>query len=82
MQHVVTGHAMIMFGYIFEPMNNKTTKMTYAPSEDSHQPAHPGSLISLRCALSGSLRTQGLFMQTAKTLIRLVGCIRKQEKKG
>ena len=29
---------------------------------------------SLRCALSGSLRTQGFFMRTAKTLIRLGGC--------
>ena len=29
---------------------------------------------SLRCALSGQLRTQGSFMRTAKTLIRLGGC--------
>ena len=29
---------------------------------------------SLRCALNGSLRTQGFFMRTAKTLIRLDGC--------
>ena len=29
---------------------------------------------SLRCALSGQLRTQGFFMQIAKTLIRLGGC--------
>ena len=29
---------------------------------------------SLPCALSGELRTQGFFMWTAKTLIRLGGC--------
>ena len=29
---------------------------------------------SLRCALTGKLRTQAYFMQTAKTLIRLGGC--------
>ena len=29
---------------------------------------------SLRCALNGSLRTQGFFMRTVKTLIRLGGC--------
>ena len=45
-----------------------------APSEDSDQPGHPPSLISLRCALSGQLRTPAFFMRTAKTLIRLSGC--------
>ena len=45
-----------------------------APSEDSDQPGHPPSLISLRCALNGYLRTQAFFMRTAKTLIRLGGC--------
>ena len=29
---------------------------------------------SLRCALNGELRTQGFFMRTAKTLIKLDGC--------
>ena len=29
---------------------------------------------SLRCALNGKLRTQSVFMRTAKTLIRLGGC--------
>ena len=45
-----------------------------APSDDSDQPGHPPSLISLRCALSGLLRAQGFFMRTVKTLIRLGGC--------
>ena len=38
-----------------------------APSEDSDQPWHPPSLISLRCALNGYLRS-------VKTLIRLGRC--------
>ena len=38
-----------------------------APSEDSDQPGHSLSLISLRCALNGQLRTQAFFMWTAKT---------------
>ena len=38
-----------------------------APSEDSDQPGHPSSRISLRCVLNGKLRTQGFFMRTAKT---------------
>ena len=45
-----------------------------ALSEDADQPGHPPSLISLRCALHGQLRTQAFFMRTAKTLIRLGGC--------
>ena len=38
---------------IYEPAHDKTNKMACAPSEDSDQPGHPPSLISLRCALSG-----------------------------
>ena len=34
-----------------EPQYNKTNKMTCAPSEDSDQPGHPPSLISLCYAL-------------------------------
>ena len=30
---------------IYEPENDKTNKMTYAPREDSDQPGHPPSLI-------------------------------------
>ena len=37
------------------------------PSEDSDQPGHLPSLISLRCALNGYLRTQAFIMRTAKT---------------
>ena len=36
-----------------EPAHDKTTKIACAPREDSDQPGHPPSLISLRCALSG-----------------------------
>ena len=36
-----------------EPRHKKTNEMTFALSEDSDQPGHPPSLISLRCALSG-----------------------------
>ena len=36
-----------------EPAHDKTYKMTRAPSEDSDQPGHLPSLISLFCALNG-----------------------------
>ena len=55
----------------FELPHDKTNKMVCAPSEDSDQLGHPLSLISLRAALNGWLRTQAFFMRTAKTLIRL-----------
>ena len=35
---------------IFEPLHDKTNKMACAPSEDSDQPGHPPSRISLHCA--------------------------------
>ena len=38
---------------IYEPPHDETNKMTCAPSEDSDQPWHQPSLISLRCALKG-----------------------------
>ena len=50
-----------------EPQNDKTSKMTCAPSKDSDQPGNPPSLISLHCALNGQLRTKDFFMQRAKT---------------
>ena len=51
----------------FEPPHDKTNKMTVCPaSTQSDQ--------SLYCALIWKLRTQGSFMRTAKTLIRLGGC--------
>ena len=33
----------------YEPPHDKTNKMACVPSEDSDQPGHPPSLISLRC---------------------------------
>ena len=59
--------------YPNEPPHDKTNKMACAPSEDSDQPGNLPSLIRLRCALNGLLRTQAFFMRTAKTLIRLGG---------
>ena len=38
-----------------EPPHDKTNKMACAPSEDSDQPGHLPSLISLRCPHEGSL---------------------------
>ena len=46
----------------------------YAPSEDSDQPGHPSSLISLRCLHEESFGPQLPIARTAKTLIRLGGC--------
>ena len=34
---------------IHEPPHDKTNKMAIAPSEDTYQPVHPPSLISLHC---------------------------------
>ena len=41
---------------VVEPPRDKTNKMICAPSEDSDQPGHLPSLISLRCALKGVAR--------------------------
>ena len=40
---------------IFEPHHDKTNKMECAPSEDSDQPGHPPSLMSLHCPHEESL---------------------------
>ena len=45
-----------------------------APSEDSDQPGHPQSLISLRCPHEERLGSYLPIERTAKTLIRLGGC--------
>ena len=50
---------------IIEPRHDKTNKVTVRPAKSDQ---------SLRCAFNGQLRTQGFFMPTAKTLIRLGGC--------
>ena len=51
----------------YEPQHYKTNKMTCAPSEDSDQPGHPPS--------QWVAEDQCFFMRTAKTLIRLGGCL-------
>ena len=45
----------IYFSNKYELPRDKTNKMTCAPSEDSDQPGHPPSLISLRCPQEESL---------------------------
>ena len=56
---------------MYELVHDKTYKIACAPSEDSGQPGHSRSLISLRCAFSGKIRTQAFCLRTVKTLIRL-----------
>ena len=56
----------------YEPADDKTNKMTYAPSEDSDQPGQWPSLICLRCPHEESL---GPHLPSAqRRLIRLGGC--------
>ena len=38
-----------------EPAHDKTNKMACVPGEDSDQPGHPSSLISLPCPLEETL---------------------------
>ena len=52
----------------------KRTKWVYAQRTLRSAWASAQSDQSLRCVLSGYLRTQAFYMQTAKTLIRLGGC--------
>ena len=58
----------------YELPHDKTNKMTCAPSEDSDQPGHPPSLISLRCSHEESLAPWLPTECTAKSLSRLGGC--------
>ena len=51
--------------------HDKTNKMTCAPSEDSDQPGHLPSLISLRCLHEGTMGHTLPTECTGKTLIRL-----------
>ena len=46
--------------------------MTNAPSEDSAQPAHTHCLINPPCAIYCKPGTQGIFMWTTMTLVRLI----------
>ena len=57
-----------------EPKNDKTNKMTSVPSEDSDQPEHPPSLISLCCLHEDTLQgwTQMFFCLGAWTAILLI----------
>ena len=57
-----------------EQEHDKTNKMTCSPNEDSCQPGHPPSLISLRCPSDGSLGPHLPIKRISKTLIRLGGC--------
>ena len=54
-----------------DPKQDKTNKMTCALREDLN---HSQADQCLRCALNGLPRTKGLFMRTAKTLVRPGGC--------
>ena len=58
---------------IHEPPHDKTNKMAIAPSEDTDQPAHPPSLIRVRCPLDETLGPQLPIERTTKTLIRQGG---------
>ena len=62
------------FILMYEPPHDKTYKMACTPSEDSDQPGHPPSLISLRCPHEESLGLQLSIERTVKTLNRLSGC--------
>ena len=59
---------------MYEPSHDKTNKMTCAPSEDSDQPGHPPSLISLHCLHEEAVGPWLPIERLAKTLIRLGGC--------
>ena len=59
---------------LYEPLRDKTNKMTVAQRRLRSAWASAQSDQSLRCTLNGLLRTQALFMRTANTLIRLGGC--------
>ena len=57
-----------------QPQHDKINKMTCEPCEDSDQPGHPPSLISLHCPHEETLGPQLPIQCTAKTPIRLGGC--------
>ena len=73
---IVTWHYLSLADNLLkiEPQHNKTSKMTCGLREDSDQPGYPPSLIRVFSVCSGKLRTQGFFLQTAKTLFRLGWC--------
>ena len=63
----------LLLSYPNEPPHGKTNKMICAPSEDSDQPGHLPSLLSLRCPHEETLGPKLPIERTAKTLIRLGG---------
>ena len=69
---------MVIFGFkvfTYEPVHDKTNKMTCAPSEDSGQPGHPPSLIRVFAVrIEETLCPKLPNERTAKTLIRLGEC--------
>ena len=77
-QHGIASYAAAAAGWFYQSNIWAATRQNQqngcAPSKDSDQSGHPPSVISLRCALNGQLRTQTFFMRTAKTLIREGGC--------
>ena len=64
-----------------EPPHDKTNKMAIAPSEDTNQPVHPPSLIwSVFAVRMKKHRVLSYPLSaTAKTLIRLGGCLNWSE---
>ena len=64
-----------LFQFSFEPGHDKTYKMTCAPNEDSDQPGHQPSLISLRCPHEETLGPLATLKCTTKNLVRLGGCL-------
>ena len=75
-------HLAALLHIIIEPWHDKTSKVwhdktskvTVHPAKTQISLASAQSDQSLHCALSGYLRTEGFFMRTVKTLIRLGGC--------
>ena len=65
------------FGFficINEPPHDKSKTNACAPSEDSDQPGHPPSLISLRCPHEETLGPEIPTERTANTLIQQNAC--------
>ena len=59
----------------YHKVYNKTNKMPCAPSEDSDQPGHPPSLIRVFAVCMMKAWALSYPLSTAKTLIRLGGCL-------
>ena len=47
LKHIQSICDLLVLWYAFEPPHDKTNKITCAPSEDSDQPRHPPSLITV-----------------------------------